>query len=188
MALVECKECGSAVSTNAVACPKCGTPTVAGRLAAFFGAIGKIGFGSFLVICIIGIFLWKTIFLDKPAISERPESAASSVNGRQYAAKTPKEEALAALEIKKLNWHKGGFDNVMLVDVTIQNSGKRDVKDVELKCTHFSKSGTRIDSNTKVIYEVIAAGKSRSMKDFSMGFIHSQASRTNCEISDVVVF
>lgn len=98
-----------------------------------------------------------------------------------------KAVAMANLSIKKLNWHKGGFDNVMMVDVTFQNSGEKDVKDVELTCEHYSNSGTRIDSNRKTVYEIVPANKTKRVREFNMGFIHSQAAQTDCKITNLVV-
>jgi len=84
MALVKCKECGNAVSTNAVACPKCGAPTVTGRLTAVTDAIGKIGYVSFAVIFFVAIVLWNKIFPDKPSTAEHSQPAPVSANTRQH--------------------------------------------------------------------------------------------------------
>jgi phage-related protein len=102
-------------------------------------------------------------------------------------ANDPKIEALADLQVKKLSWYKGGFDSSMLVNITLVNNGTRDVKDIELTCEHYSNSGTKIDSNTRTIYEIIPAGKTKTIKDFNMGFIHSQARKTNCKLTDLTV-
>ena len=75
----------------------------------------------------------------------------------------------------------------MEANFTIHNKGKRDVKDIEITCTHFAKSGTRIDSNTRTIYEIIKANSKKSFNNFSMGFIHSQAHKSSCGITDLVV-
>src|SRR4030095_6998794 len=88
---------------------------------------------------------------------------------------------------RTLSWGKGGFDNVMMSTVTIENKGKRLVKDIEITCTHSAKSGTVIDRNRKTIYETFPAGGTRTIRDFNMGFIHSQATRSSCEITDVAV-
>ncbi len=168
MAMAKCRECGTEVSESAKTCPKCGISKPVKKT-------------SLLVKILLGLFVLSFIGQIIGGGSEGPSGTTTAPT------KDPKEEALAALEIKKLNWHKGGFDNVMLVDVKFQNNGKRDVKDVELECVHFSNSGTRIDSNKKVIYEIVPAGKSLSVKEFSMGFIHTQAASTNCTISDLEV-
>jgi len=174
MALTKCNECGNEVSTKAKTCPKCGAKVKP-------KGISLLGW--------IGIIFGAVIFLPMLArcAGDAPVSSITSSSPTAAPKLSPQEEAMAAVSIKKLNWYKGGFDNVMLVDVTFENKGKRDVKDIELKCTHYSNSDTKIDSNTKTIYEVVAAGKSRQIKKFSMGFIHTQAAKTNCEISDLVV-
>lgn len=171
MALIKCKDCGNEVSSKAESCPKCGAK-VKKKGIGLFGWIG--------ILFLVGVVA--------AAVAPHGGSSSSSTEASSSPRpKSPKEEALSSFEVKKLNWRKGGFENVMLVDATFQNNGKRDVKDIELECTHYSNSGTRIDSNKKVIYEVVSAGKVRSVKDFSMGFIHSQASKTSCEVTDIVV-
>jgi ribosomal protein L40E len=176
MAIAKCRECGAEVSDSAKTCPKCGIAKPVKKT-------------SLLVKLLLGLFVLGVIgqIIGGGSGSSGGGGSVATTPAAATPAKTPKEEAFAALEIKKLNWYKGGFDNVMLVDVKFQNNGKRNVKDIELECVHFSNSGTRIDSNKKVIYEVVPAGKPLSVKEFSMGFIHTQAATTNCTITDVVV-
>ena len=75
----------------------------------------------------------------------------------------------------------------MQADFTIHNGGAVAVKDFEITCTHFGPSKTRIDSNTRTIFEIIAPGKTRTFKKFDMGFIHSQAVSTSCAITDLKI-
>jgi hypothetical protein len=171
MALKKCKECGNEVSSKADACPKCGAKLKP----------KSIGCGGLLlVLIVIGIIgsLFSTTMKDPSSTSptSSPPSAADV-----------KQQVMAQVKIKSLKWHKGGFDNVMLVNATFENKSNRDVKDIELTCEHFAKSGTKIDSNSRVIYEVIKAGKSNGIREFSMGFIHSQAASTSCRITNFVI-
>jgi hypothetical protein len=100
---------------------------------------------------------------------------------------TPREAALWTVSITKYSWYKSGFDNIMMLNVTIENYGKGPVKDIEITCTHSAKSGTVIDRNQKTIYETFPPGRSRTIRDFNMGFIHSQAEQTFCKITDLAV-
>jgi hypothetical protein len=97
---------------------------------------------------------------------------------------SPKEEALADVKLK-YNWEKTGFDNVMEANFTIANQSKYDIKDIEIKCTHFAKSGTVIDSNSRTIYDIVQARSEKTFDKFNMGFIHSQANSSACEITDL---
>jgi hypothetical protein len=80
------------------------------------------------------------------------------------------------------NWTRGGFDTVMMLDFTIRNDNDYAVKDFTIKCQHSSPSGTHIDQNTRTVYERLSAHESRSWQQFSMGFIHSQVSKSNCKV------
>ncbi len=81
-------------------------------------------------------------------------------------------------------WVKGGFDTVMMLDFTIRNDNNYAVKDFTIKCEHSSPSGTRIDQNTRTVYERLSAHESRSWQRFSMGFIHNQVFKSNCKVVD----
>ena len=82
-------------------------------------------------------------------------------------------------------WSKGGFDNVMVTDFTLHNPTQYSFKDFEIKCTHSAPSGTVIDSNTRTVYEVVGSKSTKVIRQMNMGFIHSQASRSACEITDL---
>ena len=78
-------------------------------------------------------------------------------------------------------------DMLMHADFTIQNKGAKAIKDIEITCEHAGNSGTKIDSNRRTIYEVIKARSKRRFPNFSMGFVHSQAVRYGCSITDFKV-
>jgi len=99
----------------------------------------------------------------------------------------PKIVAMREVKLKLNSWKKGGFDSIMLVNLTIENPTEYSVKDVSITCTHYAPSGTEIDSNSRTVYEVVPAKGRKSIREFNMGFIHSQASTTNCEIRDLEV-
>jgi hypothetical protein len=84
----------------------------------------------------------------------------------------------------RFDWTKGGFGAVMMADFTITNNSNVDVKDIEITCTHRANSGTVIDSNKRTIYERVSAGRYRIVRNFNMGFIHGQAQKSSCEITD----
>ena len=176
MAMGKCRECGTEVSDEAKTCPKCGTSKPIKKTSLLF----KLFIGFF------GIAVFGSVItsMNGGSSSKSPNDATKEPPARVL---SPKEKALASVTLEKLNWKKGGFDSVMLISTKIKNDGVQDVKDIEIECTHFSNSGTRIDSNKKVIYELVKAGKSVSIKDFGMGFIKSQASSTSCSITDLTV-
>lgn len=92
-----------------------------------------------------------------------------------------------ALTIIRWNWSKEGFDNIMIATFTIKNNANFDIKDAEITCIHSTPSGTQIDRNTRTIYEVFRAGRTRTIREFNMGFIHTQATRSGCTIVDASI-
>lgn len=97
-----------------------------------------------------------------------------------------KEDALSKVKLD-FKWGTGGFNSVMMVNFTITNESKYNIKDIEITCTHYANSGTKIDDNTRTIYELIPAGKKKVIRNFNMGFIHNQASSSSCKIANLVV-
>jgi hypothetical protein len=70
---------------------------------------------------------------------------------------------------------------------TIKNPTERRYKDFEITCNHYSTSGTKIDSNTRTIYEVVEPKSTKKVRNFDMGFIHSQAKKSSCSITDLTL-
>lgn len=91
------------------------------------------------------------------------------------------------VKIENFSWSKDGFDTVMVANFSIANKLPWAVKDIVVRCIHDAPSGTRIDTNTRTIYERIEAKQTKRINRFSMGFIHSQAARSGCDITKVVV-
>ncbi|MBW8891986.1 MAG: zinc ribbon domain-containing protein [Burkholderiales bacterium] len=167
----KCRECGTEVSDQAKVCPKCGVSR----------PVRKTSLLVKLLAVLFGLFILGRIF------GGGAGSGSPSTSSSEPSPPDPKAVALDSVKLEKLNWTKGGFDSVMLLTTTIKNGGARSVKDLVIECTHYSNSGTRIDSNKKTVFERIDAGKSFRLKEFGMGFIHSQASSTSCAVVDLVL-
>lgn len=95
-----------------------------------------------------------------------------------------RKDAVASLEIVDFDWAKDGFGSVMMASFKIHNPGPMDLKDIEIECTHYAPSGTKIDSNKRTIYEIVKAGEIREFKNFNMGFIHTQAAKSVATVVD----
>jgi hypothetical protein len=100
---------------------------------------------------------------------------------------SPKEAARPNFTLEKFSWRKEAFDTVMVADFTFNNKNAFDIKDVELRCEHSAESGTKIDTNERTIYQIFRSYSVRTVSGFNMGFVHSQARRSSCDIVDFVV-
>lgn len=89
-------------------------------------------------------------------------------------------EEFALFELK--HWRKAGFGSVMTVTGTIRNKSRFALKDFTLQCELSAPSGTLVDRNVKTIYEQVAPGSSKVVRDLNMGFITDQSATTSCKI------
>jgi RNA polymerase subunit RPABC4/transcription elongation factor Spt4 len=177
-----CKECKKEISTEAKICPNCGkkNPTSSFSVLKWIG-VALVGF------FVLGIIIEANKSPEQKAADAVARAEREAKRAEEKAKVDPKTEALNSVKLEKLNWYKGGFGSTMMLDATIKNDGSRDVKDIKIECTHYSNSGTRIDSNKSIVFELVKAKKSFLLKEFNMGFIHSQASSTSCQITDLVL-
>jgi len=165
MALTKCKECGEEISKKAEKCPKCGAPQKK-----------RTSIVTWLVTILV-------VFWAVGYFSGNPGSGTSSTTA---SAPSPKKIAMENVELD-FSWGKEGFGNVMEANFTITNNSEYQIKDIEITCTHYAKSGTRIDSNERTIFDVVPAKSKKKLDKFNMGFIHSQAEKTGCVITDLKV-
>lgn len=163
MAMVKCKECGKEVSDQAKSCPSCGAKPPK-----------KLSIGKLLFVALIGFGAFKFASMTT-AVSER----VSDENAR-------KNNALNNVKLD-FSWKKEGLGAVMEADFTIANDNDFQIKDIDIKCTHYGKSGTQIDSNDRTIYEVIPPKSKKAFHNFNMGLIHSQASESSCKIVNIAI-
>ena len=165
MALTKCKECGTEISTKAEQCPKC-------------GAKAKKKTSLFAWICAVVFGFWMIGYIFQRL--EAPNSASASASPS-----APSAEAILQNVKLDFSWKKAGFDSIMKADFTVTNNNAFAIKDIEITCTHSANSGTVIDRNNRTIYEIVKANGKRKFADFDMGFIHSQATSSSCQVTSV---
>lgn len=95
-----------------------------------------------------------------------------------------KKDAAKLIGVANWEWHKGGFDTIMMADFVITNSSPWPVKDLTITCHHSANSGTQIDENTRTIYEIFPAHSTRLISNFNMGFISSQAQSSSAHLEN----
>ena len=72
----------------------------------------------------------------------------------------------------------------MQASFRINNHSSHSIKDIKIAAVLYGPSGTKVDSSTRTIYEVIDGESGKTIKDFNMGFIHSQSSGVQAFIVD----
>ncbi|WP_406858464.1 hypothetical protein ABEG18_12890 [Alsobacter sp. KACC 23698] len=88
------------------------------------------------------------------------------------------------VRISQVNWRKEAFGNVMIADFMVRNDNDFAVKDLTIECQHAANSGTIMDRNTRQLYERVSARSYLPVQNFNMGFINTQAVRTDCKVTN----
>ena len=161
----KCNGCKKDISKSAAKCPHCGKRQL--------GA-SKLGWVGIAIVSLVIVSALSSILSgqsDKGAgIDQKSQDAASQ---------TPTEKVNNDVKLE-YQWAKAGFGSVMEVDFRVINDSSIGIRDIEIQCDHYAKSGTKVDRNNRTIYEIVGAKTSRTFNKFSMGFIHEQAATTNC--------
>jgi hypothetical protein len=99
-------------------------------------------------------------------------------------------EDRSKVKIQRTDWKKSGFGVVLMADFLIENGNSFAIKDIKVECIGYSSSNSRIDSNSRTIYQTIPAnaiweqGSAKWVVAFNMGFLHSQVEKIGCKITD----
>ena len=189
--LTQCKSCGAEISKKAKMCPKCGEP-----------AKKKTSLMTWLLLVLAGMY-FITINTDTATPmddnSTKMTKEEKALYIKRMEEKFKKEQEELKIKQKKeyendprnhikfdFYFVKGGFGNVQIATFTINNKSKKDIKDIEVFCSQTSKSGANLGSNKRIIYDIVRAKKTKIIKDFNMGLIHSQTDRSSCRIVSFV--
>lgn len=114
------------------------------------------------------------------AVSDSASDTASIAAPAAPALDSMRDEPERFVTLEKIIWSKDY--GMMEMSVTIHNGSALTLKDFVIECEHSGASGTVMDSNRREIFELLKPGESKRIRDFSMGFINSQAVSTNCTI------
>jgi hypothetical protein len=159
---IKCKSCGKSVSKSALKCPDCGK------------ILNKLSAVHWVGIALVGLFVIGIINSpDKPKEQEKEIPSPQSI----------KKQIMNQVNLE-YKWKKEGFGNIMEADLFIKNNSAYDIKDIQIQCDHFAKSGTKIDSNNRPIYEIIGKSSSKNYLNFNMGFMNQQVNTSSCYIKD----
>jgi hypothetical protein len=120
-------------------------------------------------------------------IAPQPRASASTETKQVEAqpAQLTKKDLLAKMRIGGFAFDRVAFGSVMEARFVIYNDNPVPVKDIEITCEHTANSGTKIDSNTRTIYERIEKRSYYAVPKMNMGFIHSAVARSSCTVTNL---
>ena len=76
--------------------------------------------------------------------------------------------------------------NLLYIDATIENKNDNTIKDIDVHCYFYSKSGTLLGNSNKKIYDIVPKNSKKVFKKFKIGLIHSQTNTVSCAISNFI--
>lgn len=92
------------------------------------------------------------------------------------------------LSVRHAEWRRGGFDTVLVGDLSIKNASTAvGVKDVKLLCIVAGESGTIIDHATLTLYSVIPPKKTKRFHGVNLGFASQQVTKAACKAVDATL-
>jgi zinc-ribbon domain len=176
MALRECSECGKRISDEAASCPNCGKPQSLKDSVPVRHTSGAVKLLAVILVIVGLYYAGRVSDLYRQASGDSADSS-------------PPDPKIGVLARTALSYKPYKDDSGIGLDVrfTIKNDSDQDIKDVQIVCDDFAKSGTKIDDNKRTIYEIVKAHTTRRFPRFDMGFVDSQTASTSCRITDLSI-
>lgn len=122
---------------------------------------------------------------DQKACDEANKIAYSSPRSKELQTIESTRDPHRQVYIDNFKWHLGGFGTVMIASFRLSNKLAFPVKDIDVSCDVAGASGTGLGTVSKTIYQTVAAGKTRHIKEFNFGLVHSQSQRAGCRVTGV---
>jgi hypothetical protein len=104
-----------------------------------------------------------------------------SVAAFAFAAPDLVERPERFVRIAAFQWSKARVEE-MDASFTITSALPVAVKEVEVVCTHFARSGVEVASARRTIATILPAGGRIEVRAFDMGLIDAQATSSGCRI------
>ena len=171
MAMRKCRECGSAVSSRAKTCPSCGVKRPVKH-------VSKVGI-ALLVLFGVGVVAAES--------GRAPSPSSSHSADRNHVEEKNPDKNVFIVESRH-----GGFDTVMISDLTIKNTNAFPIRDTTILCAQFAPSGTQLPVTKAVIYERLKPDETRTFHDetrtfhnVNFGTVHPQSKSYRCLVACV---
>jgi hypothetical protein len=95
----------------------------------------------------------------------------------------------ANLKVLNVSWHKGGFDTVSILNVTIKNLSKSFIDDIQYDTVYTAETGETVTKGgahqlfgVKDVKKVVLPGQTRTL-EINDGFIDTEAVRVTFQIT-----
>jgi hypothetical protein len=101
-----------------------------------------------------------------------------------FASPDPIEHPERLVRIAAFDWSKARIED-MQANFTLASALPFAVKQVEVVCTHFARSGVEVASARRTIETLLPAHGRLEVRELDMGTIHAQASSSGCRVVSV---
>jgi hypothetical protein len=117
--------------------------------------------------------------------TEKEKDSSGSIyklSEKEEIAKDPK----SYLKLTHKSWRLDGFGIISMQNFDIENTSSIDMKDVSIKFTYYSESGTVLSESINVVYKNIKAKSKIKVREFNAGFVNQQTASCQLQIVDAV--
>jgi len=106
-------------------------------------------------------------------------------NGAEQAAEPRPEHPERFVRIAAFTWSKAVPEIAIQANLTIESALPFALKEIEVACALFARSGVVIDSRRRTITEIVPAHGRLQVDALNIGPIHPQAGSSGCRIVNV---
>jgi len=179
--MIQCLACGAGISRDATSCPHCGDPLQILAQRKNDEDKEKKKLSPMFTWSVIGVML----FVFVPLMATKEENK----HKNQPIVRVPEEAPPPVVRndevvLGNTTYKVGGFGSNLILHTEVINKSDKNLKDIEIRCVVYGKSGTVIDGKTSIVYDAFYAKETKSITDVNMGFVNSQLASVGCQVTD----
>ncbi|WP_225119952.1 hypothetical protein [Bradyrhizobium sp. BRP22] len=95
---------------------------------------------------------------------------------------TVERDPVDGMKISRQFWRRGGLGSKALVTLTLRNSNRYAVKDIEIACAFARADGTHLTDRRRVISDTINMKSRKTYAGVLVGFVNINANKAKCSL------
>jgi hypothetical protein len=130
-----------------------------------------------LVLVTVGVVL---VLVVSVAINFRPSPSDATETPNQATSGAPL--LTPDLALVNFEWGKVALGGLLTANFWFRNNTEHEIKDMVIQCDGLNSGGTKIDSNTRTIHQIVKPNTTKSVTGVSMGLLSSRVTEETCTL------